>query len=39
VLGLESGADDMRQPYEPRELLARCKSVLRRSVSKTTPSA
>ena len=26
------------KPYEPRELLARCKSVLRRSVNKATPS-
>lgn len=39
VLGLESGADDyVAKPYEPRELLARCKSVLRRSVAKSTPS-
>jgi DNA-binding response OmpR family regulator len=39
VLGLESGADDyIAKPYEPRELLARCKSVLRRSVNKSTPS-
>lgn len=39
VLGLESGADDyVAKPYEPRELLARCKSVLRRSVNKATPS-
>jgi DNA-binding response OmpR family regulator len=39
VLGLESGADDyVAKPYEPRELLARCKSVLRRSANKTTPS-
>src|SRR5437879_2350413 len=39
VLGLESGADDyVVQPYEPRELLARCKSVLRRSSAKTTPA-
>jgi DNA-binding response OmpR family regulator len=39
VFGLESGADDyVAKPYEPRELLARCKSVLRRSVSKTLPS-
>jgi DNA-binding response OmpR family regulator len=39
VLGLESGADDyIAKPYEPRELVARCKSVLRRSVNKTTPS-
>lgn len=39
VLGLESGADDyVAKPYEPRELLARCKSVLRRSASKSMPS-
>ena len=39
VLGLESGADDyVAKPYEPRELLARCKSVLRRAVNKSTPS-
>jgi DNA-binding response OmpR family regulator len=39
VLGLESGADDyVAKPYEPRELLARCKSVLRRSMNKATPS-
>ena len=39
VLGLESGADDyVAKPYAPRELLARCKSVLRRSANKTTPS-
>jgi DNA-binding response OmpR family regulator len=38
VLGLESGADDyVAKPYEPRELLARCKSVLRRSANKATP--
>jgi len=38
VLGLESGADDyVAKPYEPRELLARCKSVLRRSAHKATP--
>lgn len=38
VIGLESGADDyVAKPYEPRELVARCRSVLRRSVNKTTP--
>ncbi len=32
VLGLEMGADDyVTKPFEPRELLARIKSVLRRS--------
>src|SRR5271165_7237997 len=31
VVGLESGADDyIAKPFEPRELLARVKSVLRR---------
>src|SRR5471030_1129340 len=39
VEGLDSGADDyVAQPYEPRELLARCKSVLRRSSAKATPA-
>ena len=39
VLGLESGADDyVAKPYEPRELLARCKSLLRRSAQKSTPA-
>src|SRR4029450_4703682 len=39
VLGLESAADDhAAKPYDPRELLARCKSVLRRSANKSTPS-
>ena len=32
IIGLELGADDyMSKPFEPRELLARTKSVLRRS--------
>ena len=32
VVGLETGADDyIAKPYEPRELLARVKSVLRRT--------
>jgi DNA-binding response OmpR family regulator len=39
VQGLESGADDyVAKPYEPSELLARCKSVLRRSAHKSTPA-
>lgn len=34
IVGLEIGADDyVTKPYEPRELLARIKSVLRRSVT------
>jgi two-component system phosphate regulon response regulator OmpR len=39
VVGLESGADDyIAKPFEPRELLARIKSVLRR-VTGATPTA
>ncbi|MCX7878491.1 MAG: response regulator transcription factor [Ignavibacteria bacterium] len=35
ILGLELGADDyLPKPFEPRELLARIQSVLRRSESK-----
>ena len=38
VVGLESGADDyIAKPFEPRELLARVKSVLRRAAG--TPAA
>ena len=34
VVGLETGADDyIGKPYEPRELLARVKSVLRRTTA------
>src|SRR5262249_50623943 len=33
VVGLESGADDyIAKPFEPRELLARVRSVLRRAI-------
>ena len=41
ILGLESGADDyMGKPFEPRELVSRIQSVLRRSfVAKDTPVA
>jgi DNA-binding response OmpR family regulator len=38
VVGLETGADDyIAKPFEPRELLARVKSVLRRSTG--TPAS
>ena len=44
IIGLEMGADDyVAKPFEPRELLARVKSVLRRqgkgSPAATTPAA
>jgi DNA-binding response OmpR family regulator len=36
VVGLEIGADDyLTKPFEPRELLARIKSVLRRATART----
>jgi DNA-binding response OmpR family regulator len=39
VVGLETGADDyIGKPYEPRELLARIKSVLRRVTGQPTIS-
>lgn len=40
ILGLEMGADDyLPKPFEPRELLARIRSVLRRSQAGGTPEA
>jgi len=39
VVGLESGADDyIAKPFEPRELLARVKSVLRRAAGAPAPA-
>lgn len=39
VVGLELGADDyMMKPFEPRELLARVRSVLRRTGSAPVPA-
>jgi two-component system OmpR family response regulator len=39
ILGLEMGADDyLPKPFEPRELLARIRSVLRRSVAPPQPA-
>jgi two-component system phosphate regulon response regulator OmpR len=40
VVGLEMGADDyVAKPFDPRELLARLKSVLRRLQAKAQPGA
>ena len=40
VVGLETGADDyIAKPFEPRELLARVKSVLRRATGEAQPTA
>lgn len=40
VVGLETGADDyIAKPFEPRELLARIKSLLRRMGTATAPGA
>jgi DNA-binding response OmpR family regulator len=40
VVGLETGADDyIAKPFEPRELLARVKSVLRRATGAAQPTA
>jgi len=40
IIGLEIGADDyVAKPFDPRELLARIKSVLRRTRSSVTPSS
>ena len=40
VLGLELGADDyLSKPFEPRELVARIQSVIRRSAGRQSPEA
>lgn len=40
VVGLEMGADDyIAKPFDPRELLARVRSILRRRAGTTTPPA
>jgi len=40
IVGLEMGADDyLPKPFNPRELLARIKAVLRRAQTATTPAA
>lgn len=40
VLGLELGADDyLSKPFEPRELVARIQSVIRRSANRENPEA
>ncbi|WP_370680612.1 response regulator [Comamonas sp. GB3 AK4-5] len=40
VIGLEMGADDyLPKPFEPRELLARIRAILRRRGNENTPAA
>jgi DNA-binding response OmpR family regulator len=40
IIGLEMGADDyLPKPFEPRELLARIRAILRRKVDTTQPTS
>ncbi|MGL4890653.1 MAG: response regulator, partial [Aeromonas veronii] len=40
IIGLEMGADDyLAKPFNPRELLARIKAVMRRTQAETLPAA
>jgi two-component system OmpR family response regulator len=40
IVGLELGGDDyLAKPFSPRELVARVRAILRRSVSASTPAA
>ncbi|MCS3833838.1 response regulator [Aeromonas veronii] len=40
IIGLEMGADDyLAKPFNPRELLARIKAVMRRTQAETQPTA
>ncbi len=40
IIGLEMGADDyLAKPFNPRELLARIKAVMRRTQTETQPAA
>ncbi|MGL4251224.1 MAG: response regulator [Aeromonas sp.] len=40
IIGLEMGADDyLAKPFNPRELLARIKAVMRRTQAETPPAA
>ena len=40
IIGLEVGADDyMTKPFNPRELVARVKSILRRATSESRPES